>query len=165
MIFTGDWSMPVKEAEATNILIDKGCDVFTCHVDSPKVIVETAEKAGKMMTAATTPARPSWPQGLSDRRRVELGKGLHRIRQEDPEGREASQLHPRRPEGRHRQDGRRTGQPSRREAKKEADAAKEKFMDGDFVIFKGPLKARTTRARKSCRPARSTSRPIRRWKR
>jgi len=26
VIFTGDWSMPVKEAEATNSLIDQGVD-------------------------------------------------------------------------------------------------------------------------------------------
>lgn len=48
-IFTGDWSMPVKEAEATNSLSDQGVDVFTMHVDSPKVIVETAAKRGKMV--------------------------------------------------------------------------------------------------------------------
>ncbi len=49
VIFTGDWSMPVKEAEATNSLADQGIDVFTMHVDSPKVIVETAAKRGKMV--------------------------------------------------------------------------------------------------------------------
>lgn len=38
VIFTGDWSMAVKEAEATNSLADQGCDVFTMHVDGPKVI-------------------------------------------------------------------------------------------------------------------------------
>src|SRR5471032_1594102 len=46
VIFTGDWSLPVKEAEATNSLVDQGVDVVTCHVDSPKVVVETAERAG-----------------------------------------------------------------------------------------------------------------------
>jgi basic membrane protein A and related proteins len=46
VVFTGDWSMPVKEAEATNSLIDQGVDVITCHVDSPKVVIETAEKRG-----------------------------------------------------------------------------------------------------------------------
>ena len=46
VIFTGDWSLPVKEAEATNSLIDQGVDVVTCHVDSPKVVIETAEKRG-----------------------------------------------------------------------------------------------------------------------
>ena len=49
VIFTGDWSMPVKEAEATNSLADQGVDVFTMHVDGPKVIVETAAKRGKMV--------------------------------------------------------------------------------------------------------------------
>jgi simple sugar transport system substrate-binding protein len=49
VIFTGDWSMAVKEAEATNSLADQGCDVFTMHVDGPKVVVETAAKRSKMV--------------------------------------------------------------------------------------------------------------------
>lgn len=46
LIFTGDWALPVREAEAANALADAGCDVLTCHVDSPKVVIETAEKRG-----------------------------------------------------------------------------------------------------------------------
>src|SRR5450432_4169228 len=46
VIFTGDWSMPVKEAEASNTLMDQGADVLTCHVDSPKVVIQTAERRG-----------------------------------------------------------------------------------------------------------------------
>ncbi|HEY1935472.1 MAG TPA: BMP family ABC transporter substrate-binding protein [Acetobacteraceae bacterium] len=46
VIFTGDWSMPVKEAEAANSLIDQGADVLTCHVDGPKVVMETCERRG-----------------------------------------------------------------------------------------------------------------------
>jgi len=46
VIFTGDWSMPVKEAEATNSLIDQGVDVLTCHVDGPKTVVENAARRG-----------------------------------------------------------------------------------------------------------------------
>ncbi len=42
VIFTGEWSMAVKEAEATNALADAGCDVITAHVDGPKVVMETA---------------------------------------------------------------------------------------------------------------------------
>src|ERR1700691_3207360 len=49
LIFTGDWSLPVKEAEATNSLIDQGIDVVTMHVDSPKVVVQTAAKRGAMV--------------------------------------------------------------------------------------------------------------------
>jgi len=50
VIFTGDWAMPVKEAEAANSLIDQGADVLTAHVDSPKVVIETAEKRGVYST-------------------------------------------------------------------------------------------------------------------
>ena len=46
VIFTGEWSLAVKEAEATNALVDQGIDVITCHVDGPKVVVETAARRG-----------------------------------------------------------------------------------------------------------------------
>ena len=46
LIFTGDWALPIKEAEATNSLADQGIDVVSVHVDSPKVVIETAEKRG-----------------------------------------------------------------------------------------------------------------------
>ena len=46
VVFTGDWSVPVKEAEATNSMVDQGIDVMTCHVDSPKVVIETAGRRG-----------------------------------------------------------------------------------------------------------------------
>ena len=46
LVITGDWSLPVREAEAANALMDAGCDVIGCHVDSPKVVIETAEKRG-----------------------------------------------------------------------------------------------------------------------
>jgi basic membrane protein A and related proteins len=46
VVFTGDWAVPVKEAEATNSMADQDIDVVTCHVDSPKVVMETAEKRG-----------------------------------------------------------------------------------------------------------------------
>ncbi len=46
VIFTGDWALPVKEAEAANSMADQGIDVITCHVDSPKVVMETAERRG-----------------------------------------------------------------------------------------------------------------------
>src|ERR1700744_5292327 len=46
LIVTGDWAMPVREAEAANARGDGGCDLIACHIDSPKVVVETAEKRG-----------------------------------------------------------------------------------------------------------------------
>jgi basic membrane protein A and related proteins len=46
VIFTGDWSLPLKEAEAVNSMADQGVDVVTSHVDSPKTVMTTAEKRG-----------------------------------------------------------------------------------------------------------------------
>jgi simple sugar transport system substrate-binding protein len=46
VIITGDWNNPVKEAEVTSGLIDQGVDVIVANVDSPKVVVETAERRG-----------------------------------------------------------------------------------------------------------------------
>src|SRR5207244_10659380 len=46
LVFTVDRPRCVKEADVTKSLIDKGVDVITCHVDSPKVVIENAEKRG-----------------------------------------------------------------------------------------------------------------------
>ena len=64
MIFTGEWSMPVREAEATNALVDAGCDVITCHVDSPKVVIETAEKRGVKTCGHNASQAPLAPKGF-----------------------------------------------------------------------------------------------------
>ena len=63
VIFTGDWSLPVKEAEAANSLIDQGVDVITCHVDSPKVVVETAERRGIYVCGYHANQAPLAPKG------------------------------------------------------------------------------------------------------
>jgi len=63
VIFTGDWSIPVKEAEATNSMIDQGVDVLTCHVDSPKVVMETAEKRKIFCTGYHTNQSKLAPNG------------------------------------------------------------------------------------------------------
>ena len=64
VIFTGDWSMPVREAEATNALVDAGCDVITCHVDGPKVVIETAEKRGAKTCGHNASQAPLAPKGF-----------------------------------------------------------------------------------------------------
>jgi simple sugar transport system substrate-binding protein len=61
VIFTGDWSMPVREAESANALVDAGCDVITCHVDGPKVVIETAEKRGVMSCGHNASQAPLAP--------------------------------------------------------------------------------------------------------
>src|ERR1700684_1783100 len=64
VIFTGDWSMPVREAEAANALVDAGCDVITCHVDSPEVVIETAEKRGVKSCGHNASQAPLAPKGF-----------------------------------------------------------------------------------------------------
>ncbi len=91
VIFTGDWSLPVREAEAANALVDAGCDVITCHVDGPKVVIETAEKRGVMSLRPQREPGPARAQGLHHRRRIQVGDDLqglcrrHRGRQDPAE--------------------------------------------------------------------------------
>ena len=60
----GGWSLPVREAEATNALVDAGADVITCHVDSPKVVISTAEKRrfSRKSSACSSPAASKNPR-------------------------------------------------------------------------------------------------------
>ncbi|WP_420568003.1 BMP family ABC transporter substrate-binding protein [Thalassovita sp.] len=62
VIFTGEWSLAVKEAEATNALCDQGCDVITCHVDGPKVVMETAAGRGAYVCGYHADQSPLAPE-------------------------------------------------------------------------------------------------------
>ena len=142
VIFTGDWSMPVKEAEAANSLIDQGVDALTMHVDSPKVIVETAERRGVYVTgyhanqAALAPkgyltgAEWNWGKVYTDYvTMIQTGKPYpHLLRGGLKEG--FVKMSP-------------YGKAVSASTKKKADAAKAKFMAGTMVIYKGPLKDNT----------------------
>ena len=144
LIVTGDWSLPVKEAEAANSLIDQGVDVLTCHVDSPKVIVETAERRGIFVCgyhanqAALAPkgyltgAEWNWTHAVHDARaRTRMaGKPMNNF------------LRGGLKDGFVKAVGLRPGGVRRRRARS-ADAVKAQMMKGDFVIFKGPLKDNT----------------------
>jgi len=46
VLFTGDWVLPLREAEAASSLADQGADVLTGHTGSPRVIVQVAERRG-----------------------------------------------------------------------------------------------------------------------
>lgn len=147
VIFTGDWALPVKEAEAANSMADQGVDVLTSHVDSPKVIVETAEKRGifssgyhaNQATLAPkgylTGAEWDWTTVYSRyAEMIRSGKTLmnggipHVVRGGLKDG--FLKMSP-------------YGSVVNAEAKKDADAAKAKFMDGSLVVYKGGLKDNT----------------------
>jgi basic membrane protein A and related proteins len=138
VIFTGDWSMPVKEAEATNSLIDQGVDVITCHVDGPKTVVENAARRGAMVCgyhvnqstlapqAYLTGAEWNWEvlyprfvkmftsgETIPNFYRGGLKQGLIKV---SPYGPKVSDA-----------------------ARTQADDVKAKLTDGSYVIFKGPI--------------------------
>jgi len=50
VVFTGDWVLPIREAEASSSLVDQGADVLTGHTGSPRVIVQVAERRGVYAT-------------------------------------------------------------------------------------------------------------------
>ena len=142
VIFTGDWSMPVKEAEATNSLIDQGIDVVTMHVDSPKVVVQTAAKRGASVCgyhtsqaalapeAYLTGAEWNWtdlyPKFVTMWMKGESIPNFYRgafkegLIKQSPYGPKVSA-----------------------EARKHADTVKAELTAGKYVIFKGPLNDNT----------------------
>lgn len=147
VIFTGDWAMPVKEAEAATSLVNQGIDVLTCHVDSPKVILETAERRGVFACGYhadgsklapkgyLTGAEWNWSKVYTDyAEMVRSGKSLmagtipHLVRGGIKEGFVKTSAY---------------GPAVSSEARKDADAAKARFMEGSMVIFQGPLKDNT----------------------
>ena len=63
VIFTGGWENTGRETAATNKLIDAGCDVITCHLDGPKVVIETAEGRGVKTCGHAFNQAPLAPKG------------------------------------------------------------------------------------------------------
>lgn len=144
VVFTGNWAEPVKEAEAANSLADQGMDVLTCHVDSPKIVMETAEKRGIYCSGYHTNQAALAPKGyltgaewdwatvyqnyVND---VQAGKTLanggipHLYRGGLAEG--FVKVSP-------------YGPAVSAEAKKDADLAQERLRKGDLVIYSGELK-------------------------
>ena len=92
MIFTGDWSLPVREAEAANALVDAGCDVITCHVDSPKVVIETAEKRGVKTCGHNASQAPLAPKGFITGAEYKWETIYKELRRHARQGRDAAEL-------------------------------------------------------------------------
>ena len=64
LVITGEWSLPVREAEAVNALVNSGCDVIACHIDSPKIVVQTAEARGAKTVGHNTSQAALAPKGF-----------------------------------------------------------------------------------------------------
>ena len=63
VIFTGEWEDEVHDAAATNALVDAGCDVIGCHLDAPRVVIETAEGRGVKTCGHAFDQAPLAPKG------------------------------------------------------------------------------------------------------
>ncbi|MGP1387446.1 MAG: BMP family ABC transporter substrate-binding protein [Thainema sp.] len=145
VIFTGDWALPVKEAEATNSMADQGVDVVTCHVDSPKVVIETAEKRGIYSSGYHANQADLAPQGyltgaewdwssIYTQFANDLLAGKTLMNGDIPHimrGGLSAKFCKMSP----------YGPAVSEEAKTAADAAKEAIMSEQLVIYKGPLKS------------------------
>jgi basic membrane protein A len=139
VIFTGDWSMAVKEAEATNSLADQGCDVFTMHVDGPKVIVETAAKRGKMVCGYHASQAKLAPQAYLTGAEWNWITAYKTI----IDAARSGKPHPNFLRGGLKEGFVKMsayGPAVTDAAKKQADDTKAKMLAGSFDIFKGPLK-------------------------
>jgi basic membrane protein A len=138
VIFTGDWSMPVKEAEATNSLIDQGVDVLTCHVDGPKTMIENAARRGAMVCgyhvnqsplapkAYLTGAEWNW-EALYPKfvKMIAAGEAIPNFYRGGLKE-EIVKCSP-------------YGEAVSAEARKHADDIKAKLAEGTYTIFKGPI--------------------------
>jgi len=139
VIFTGEWSMPVKEAEATNSLCDAGCDVITAHVDGPKVVMQTAAGRGAYIcgyhadqsTLAPekylTGAEWNWAKVYTDFVKTTLAGGTipNFVRGGLAEG--FVKMSP-------------LGPAVTEAAKAQFEATEAEIMKGGYSVFKGPLK-------------------------
>ena len=67
VFFTGDWEDDAHDTAATNALVDAGCDVIGCHLDDPKVVIETAEARGVRTCGHAFDQAPLAPKGYITR--------------------------------------------------------------------------------------------------
>jgi simple sugar transport system substrate-binding protein len=63
VIFTGGWEDETHDAAAANALVDAGCDVITCHLDAPRVVIETAERRSVKTCGHAFDQAPLAPKG------------------------------------------------------------------------------------------------------
>lgn len=144
VVFTGNWAEPIKEAEATNSMADQGIDVVTCHVDSPKVVMETAEKRGIFCTGYHANQSALAPKGYLTGAEWDWANLYAQIAEEVKAGKTLSDggiphlLRGGLKDGFCKISD--YGSAVSSEAKQAADAAKAKLMDGSLVIYKGEIK-------------------------
>ncbi|MBD2090270.1 BMP family ABC transporter substrate-binding protein [Microcoleus sp. FACHB-1515] len=143
VVFTGNWAEPIKEAEAVNSMVDQGIDVVTCHVDSPKVVMETAERRGIFCTGYHANQAALAPKGYLTGAEWDWTNIYSRLAEDFRSGKTLADggiphlLRGGLKDGFCKVSA--YGSAVSAEAKAAADAAKAGFMDGSLVIYKGGL--------------------------
>lgn len=144
VVFTGNWAEPLKEAEATNSMADQGIDVVTCHVDSPKVVMETAEKRSIFCTGYHANQAALAPKGYLTGAEWDWSNIYSKIAEEVHSGKKLMDggidhmLRGGLKEGFCKMSA--YGPAVSEDTKKKADAVLAQFMDGSMVIYKGEIK-------------------------
>ncbi|MEJ2392116.1 MAG: BMP family ABC transporter substrate-binding protein [Gammaproteobacteria bacterium] len=142
VVFTGGWSNPVKEAEAANSMIDQGIDVLTCHVDSPKVVIQTAEKRGIYCCGYHVNQEVLAPNGFLTGAQWNWGK----VYKQYAEMIKAGKTIPNFIRGGLREGYVKSspyGKHVTAKARQHADAVRKKFIEDKMVVYKGPIKDNT----------------------
>jgi basic membrane protein A and related proteins len=138
VVITGDWNNPVKEAEAVNSMVDQGVDVIVGNCDSPKVVIETAERRGVYSCGYHTDLSALAPKGFLSGAEWNWGKGADFVRAWRTKG-----TYPNLLRGGFKRDmvnlspfGKAVPEAVRREVLK----ARQAFADDKLALYQGPLR-------------------------
>jgi simple sugar transport system substrate-binding protein len=143
-VFTGDWVLPVREAEASSSLVDQGIDVLTGHTGSPRVIVQTAERRGvhacgyQFNQSSLAPrgflTGAEWAWGTVYAKYAEMLRGGASV---------SNGTIPRRVTGKLKDEFSRLspfGRSLTENMRTRIMAAKARIIDGSFEIYRGPIR-------------------------
>jgi simple sugar transport system substrate-binding protein len=144
VVFTGDWVLPVREAEASSSLVDQGIDVLTGHTGSPRVIVQIAERRGVFATGYQFNQSMLAPHGFLTGAEWAWGVVYLRYAQMIHEGKSLMNGGiPRRMSGTLKDDFCRLspfGPAVTQSMRKAIGLARARMLDGSLEVYRGPLR-------------------------
>ena len=151
VVFTGDWVLPIREAEASSSLADQGFDVLTGHTGAPRVIVQMAERRGLFACGYQFNQAAMAPRGFLTGAEWHWGTVYTQYARMIREGKSVIDGSiPRRLKGTLKDAfcqlsafGPQVGEKTRQAVA----AAKAKIIDGSLPIYQGPIRDNTGRLR------------------